>query len=104
VLLVPVLVPEVSVSPLAEVPVAEPFERGLPVLVAPVEPVPGLLPLPHWVLPLAAPLPVAVLPFDIVDVLPAASRVPVELQAARLMAIRAPINTPWQVFMMHSYV
>jgi hypothetical protein len=71
VLLVPVLLPEVSVAPVAEVPVLE----LLPV--APVE-----------VLPLA----------DIGEVLSAALLVlpvPVELQAARLKAISAPIITPW---------
>jgi hypothetical protein len=111
VVLVPVLLPEVSVLPVAEVPVPEPFELDVPLLVWPVEllpevvsevvpvllpaAVPELLPLPHEDVPLVAPPPVALLPLaDIGEVLSAALLVLpvfVELQAARPMAVSAPI-------------
>lgn len=92
--------------PVAEVPVPELFVPELlelPLLVWPVELVPELvpllLPLPQELVPLVAPPPVAELPFaDIGEVLSAALLVlpvPVELQAARLKAIRVPIITLW---------
>jgi hypothetical protein len=80
------LVPELEVpeAPLPEVPIVPEFE--VPVMLLPLE------------LPSIEPLEVA--PEDEPPIeLP---ELPVELQAARLMAIIAPIRTPWNFFMIIS--
>jgi hypothetical protein len=107
VLLVPVLLPEVSVVPVAEVPVE-------PELDVPVAPVPDMPAVPDWpellTLPLSQPFLVSAPPVVLVAVLDEVwppddephvepslppFEPPVELQPARLIAIRAPIITPW---------
>jgi hypothetical protein len=77
----PVLEPDVSVVPVAEVPVAP--ELDMP-------DAPEFMPLPLEVAP-EDELPLASLP------------PPIELHAARLMAISAPISAPWYFFMIRSY-
>jgi hypothetical protein len=103
-LLVPVPLPEVSVVPVDEVPLPllvpllVPLEFELPQVFWPLELVPELLPVPSIEPLLVVPDDELPLLLDIGEVLSAALLVlpvPVELQAARLMAIRAPIITPW---------
>jgi hypothetical protein len=80
-------VPELEVpeAPLPEVPMVPEFE--VPVMLLPLE------------LPSIEPLEVAPDEEPPVEPLP---ELPVELQAARLMAIIAPIRTPWIFFMVIS--
>jgi hypothetical protein len=91
-----------------------PVVPGVPlVLLVPVVPSP-VVPRPDEVVELVVPEPLVLreLPSMPLDVVPAVAElplmslllVPVELQAARLRAIRAPITTPWYFFMIFSYV
>jgi hypothetical protein len=92
VLLVPVLLPEVSVAPVAEVPVPAPLELEVPPLVVPPE-------LTLFELVPVAPLlvePAPELPADMLELSPVPPLpVPVELQAAKLRAIRPPMRMLW---------